>query len=171
MQAHRIADIGGNILSRVAADVERSLALRGRRQAAAVGEELAAEGRLPDHALVSSAARTRQTWDLVASRLPGEVTSVVTDELYETGPRGVLDLVRGVDDAVRTLIVVGHEPVMSGTAAVLAGPGSDPAAVAQVRVGVPTAARCVLEVPGPWSELDRGGARLVAVRHAPESSD
>ncbi|WP_454295023.1 SixA phosphatase family protein [Salana multivorans] len=144
-------------------DFQRSLALRGRRQAIAVGEALTEEGLVPDLALVSAAARTKQTWELLASRLPREVPATVTRELYETGPRSVVDLVREIDDDVSTLIVVGHEPVMSWTAARLAGPGSDPLLAEQVQLGIPTAARCVLEVPGSWAELDRGGARLVAV--------
>lgn len=44
-------------------DFQRSLALRGRRQAIAVGEALTEEGLVPDLALVSAAARTKQTWE------------------------------------------------------------------------------------------------------------
>jgi phosphohistidine phosphatase len=72
--------------------------------------------------------------------------------------------VRAVDPGVRTVLVVGHEPTMASTAAYLAGPGSDDAALAQVRVGVPTATYSVLESDEvPWSDWGKGAARLAHV--------
>lgn len=148
-------------------DELRPLALTGRRQAGAVGASLAAAGLVPDRVLVSSALRTRQTWDLVRSTLGGaEPDAHVTDRLYEAGPSDVLELVRQVDARVATLLVVGHEPTMSGLAASLAGPGSDDAAVATVRSGLSTGAYAVLEV-ADWASLDPRGATLLgAVRPA-----
>jgi phosphohistidine phosphatase len=62
------------------------------------------------------------------------------------------------------VLVIGHEPTMAATAAYLAAPGSDDAALAQVRVGVPTATYSVLESTDlPWSEWGKGTARLLRV--------
>lgn len=149
-------------------DEARPLALRGRRQAVGVGAALAEVGLVPDLALVSAAVRTRQTWELLASRLPGEPEVRITRDLYDAGTRGVLALVHEVPDDVATLLVVGHEPVMSSLAAYLAGPESDRALLQSVQLGVGTATRCVLEVPGGWAALGRAGARLVAVERSPE---
>jgi phosphohistidine phosphatase len=146
-------------------DADRPLALKGRRQASRVGMALTAAGLVPDLALVSSSLRTRQTWDLARGHLDG-VDSVVEmrDELYEASVADVLELVRAVDPGVRSVLVLGHEPTMAATAAYLAGPGSDDAALAQVRVGVPTATYSVLEsAEHPWSEWGKGAARLVHV--------
>jgi phosphohistidine phosphatase len=147
-------------------DHERPLALKGRKQAGRVGMALTAGGLVPDLALVSSALRTRQTWDLAAAHLDGAPAGglQVRDELYEASVRDVRDLLRAVDENVRTVLVVGHEPTMAATAAYLAGDGSDDAALAQVRVGVPTATYSVLEsYDRPWAEWARGTARLVHV--------
>ncbi|AEG44149.1 histidine phosphatase family protein [Isoptericola variabilis] len=146
-------------------DAERPLALKGRRQASGVGMALTAAGLVPDLALVSSALRTRQTWDLARAHLDGvDAVVEVRDELYEASVGDVLDLVRAVDPDVGTVLVLGHEPTMAATAAYLAGPGSDDAALAQVRVGVPTATYSVLEsAEHPWSEWGKGAARLVHV--------
>ena len=142
----------------------RPLALAGRRQAPEVGGLLARAGWQPDRVLVSSAVRTQQTWELVRASLGQEVTDVeVTEALYAAGQQRVLELVRAVPGTVRTLLVVGHEPAMSGTAAVLADLDSDPAAVAQVRAGLPTAAFAVLTVHRDWAGLRPGGARLDTV--------
>ncbi|WP_199421830.1 SixA phosphatase family protein [Actinotalea solisilvae] len=143
-------------------DALRPLALTGRRQAGQVGASLASSGLVPDLALVSSAVRTRQTWDLVRSALGGpEPEAEVSDRLYEAGTSDVLDMVRAVDPRVATLLVVGHEPTMSSLAATLAGPGSDDAAVATVRTGLSTGAYAVLEVPD-WAGLEPRGATLTA---------
>jgi phosphohistidine phosphatase len=61
---------------------------------------------------------------------------------------------------VRRLLVVGHEPTVSHLAAGLAGPDSDPATVARVRVGVPTASWSLLDVASGWAGLEPGGATL-----------
>lgn len=146
-------------------DDRRPLALGGRRQAGRVGMALTAAGLRPEVALVSSALRTRQTWDLASAHLEGAGDALleVRDELYEASVRHVLDLLREVDASARTVLVVGHEPTMAATAAHLAGEGSDAAAVAQVRVGVPTATYSVLEAGEPWAAWGRDSARLVHV--------
>ncbi len=145
-------------------DPLRPLALAGRRQAAEVGTALRAAGVVPDLVLVSSAVRTRQTWDLVRAGLdvPADVARV-SEDVYSAGVRSLLGLLRGLDESAGTVLVVGHEPTVSQTAAALAGPGSDDAAVARVRVGVPTAAWSVLELDGPWAALEPDSARLLRV--------
>ncbi|MFI2751835.1 SixA phosphatase family protein [Cellulomonas sp. P22] len=140
----------------------RPLALPGRRQAADVGASLSRDQLIPDHVICSSSVRTRQTWDLARTALAGDPQSVdVNDEAYHAGVRRLLEIVREVGDDVTTLLVVGHEPVVSQAAATLAGPGSDEAVLERVRVGVPTASYTVLETDVPWSALEPDGARLV----------
>ena len=150
-------------------DGARSLALRGRRQAAAVGEALDSEGPIIDAALVSAAHRTRQTWELLSSRLASKPVVEFREDLYDATVRPALAIVRETSPEVETLIVVGHEPVMSSLAALLAGGESDPGLIEQVRLGIPTAARCVLTFDGTWAELDRAAAKLEAVLRAKEA--
>lgn len=146
------------------ADELRRLTSLGVRQAAGAGGTLRATGLLPERVLVSSALRTRETWSGVAEGLAGdpEPEVVVDDALYGAGALDVVELVRATDARVRTLLVVGHEPAMSGVAAVLAGSGSS-GHLAQVRTGLPTGAYAVLEVAGAWADLEPMGARLVDV--------
>ncbi|WP_418277097.1 SixA phosphatase family protein [Isoptericola jiangsuensis] len=147
-------------------DFDRPLALNGRRQASGVGMALTAAGLVPELVLVSSALRTRQTWDLARGHLGGhpKVPVELHDDLYAASIGDVLDLVRGVDPAIKTLLVVGHEPTMAATAAYVADKSSDDAALAQVRVGVPTATFSVLSATKqPWQEWGKRSARLVRV--------
>jgi phosphohistidine phosphatase len=147
-------------------DFDRPLALNGRRQASRVGMALTAAGLVPELVLVSSALRTRQTWELARGHLGGhpKVPAQVHDELYAASVSDVLDLVRAVDPGIKTLLVVGHEPTMAATAAYVADKSSDDAALAQVRVGVPTATFSVLNATKqPWSEWGKRSAALVRV--------
>ncbi|MBO3103003.1 SixA phosphatase family protein [Cellulomonas fengjieae] len=140
-------------------DVQRPLSLVGRRQATQVGAGLAADGLVPDLVLCSASVRTRQTWELLRASLGAEPDVRYLDELYSAGSRGLVDLVRAVPVEVRTLLVIGHEPTMSQTATLLAGPRSDPGTLARVRIGVPTASWSLLEV-ADWAALDEGAATL-----------
>ncbi|WP_402377230.1 SixA phosphatase family protein [Isoptericola rhizosphaerae] len=150
-------------------DADRALALNGRKQAGRVGMALTAAGLVPDLTLVSSALRTRQTWELARAHLGnhGErnhLAAEVRDELYAASIGDVLELVRGVDPRVKTLLVIGHEPTMAATAAYLADTSSDDAALAQVRVGVPTATYSVLHaLKQPWAEWGKRSATLLRV--------
>ncbi|MEG3613856.1 MULTISPECIES: SixA phosphatase family protein [Isoptericola] len=147
-------------------DADRPLALKGRKQAGRVGMALTAAHLVPDLALVSSSLRTRQTWDLAAAHLAGRdaITVDVRDELYAASIRDVLELVRGAGSDATTVLVVGHEPTMAATAAYLADRDSDDAALAQVRVGVPTATYSVLHAEDlPWSQWGKKSATLLRV--------
>ncbi|MGU3497287.1 SixA phosphatase family protein [Mycobacterium sp. C31M] len=139
-------------------DHERPLAPRGVREAALAGDWLRASAPAVDAVLCSTATRTRQT--LERSGIDAPVRFV--ERIYDSTPGIVLAEVNGVDDAVETLLVIGHEPVMSGLTLGLAGPGSDPAAVAEVESKYPTSAMAMLTVPGSWRDLQLGAAQLAA---------
>jgi phosphohistidine phosphatase len=148
-------------------DEMRTLTPAGRRQAAHVGALLAEAGLEPDVVLCSVAVRTRQTYELLASALAAAPAAEYSEDLYDAGISGTLAVIsEGAGDA-RTVLVVGHEPVMSGVAASLAGPGSDPTSLARVRVGLPTGGLAVLELASSWRELRRGAALLTKVLVAP----
>lgn len=143
-------------------DYERRLAERGESDARAAGAWLAARGIEPDLALVSGAVRTHQTWEAVAEGAGWDEGVATYDEsLYAAGPESALDLVRGVEDGVRTLVVVGHNPTMAYLAQLLDDGDGDEDASAEMVVGYPTSAMTVFEVDGDWEDLDEAGARVV----------
>lgn len=149
-------------------DHERALAARGRTQSARVGRYLTFEDMVPSLVLVSSALRTRQTWEAVRAELPPGADAngprvLVLDELYGGGPRDVLAAIAAHGEGHATVLVVGHEPTVSHTVDVLADDLSEHSALARVRGGVPTGALCILAVDDPWDELELGGQTLRAV--------
>ncbi|KGM13653.1 SixA phosphatase family protein [Cellulomonas bogoriensis] len=154
---HAKAEPAGSVV-----DELRPLALRGRRQCGQVGAAIADRGLVPEVALVSSAVRTRQTWELVRAAL-GEAPEPrveVHDRLYGAGVEQVVAALGSVDPQVRTVLVVGHEPTMSATAAWLTGSVGDPAHLAQVRAGIPTATFAVLALDA-WDGAGRGAGQLL----------
>lgn len=90
-------------------DRERPLSARGRKDAAAMGRALAERGMTPDLALVSPAARTRQTWDLLHDAF-GDVQVRDDDALYNGGPEILRRLVEASEDEAGCLMVVAHNP-------------------------------------------------------------
>ena len=89
-------------------DLERALADRGVRDSEAAGQWFAELGLAPDGALVSAAARTRETWAGVAAAADWSVAPTYSEPLYGAGPEAALDLIRSTD-AVR-VVPGGHRP-------------------------------------------------------------
>ena len=147
-------------------DRERRLTARGRADAVAAGQQLAAWGVRPDHALVSAAARTIETWELVKQALDGSPVEEYDEELYAGSAATVLETLHGVSDEHRTVVLVGHNPVASYLATVLHDGTGDPAAIRGLLAGFPPAALAVLEHDGGWDSLGEGTARLARF-HAP----
>lgn len=142
-------------------DFDRPLAPRGRKAAPQMAAALVARGWAPEAALVSPAARTRETWALVAGVLPEAPEPAFPQALYLASAAVLLDALRRAP-AADSLLLLGHNPGLERLAALLAGPGSDPAALAALRAKFPTAGLAVLETDDDWAFLVEGGARLVA---------
>lgn len=138
-------------------DHDRPLNARGRAAAPLVGDCLRAHGLVPDRVLCSSARRTCET--LARLGLPASVEIEVDHDLYLADAETVLDLVRETDDAVTTLMVVGHNPTTHEVALHLAGAG-DPEALARLGQKYPTGALAVLGIPGGWGAVAEGTATL-----------
>ncbi len=142
------------------ADLDRPLAPRGREAAALVARYLALHGLVPDLVLCSHALRVRETWRLMAPVLGEGLASKTLRGLYEGAPGRLLEALRRVDDQVRTLMLIGHNPALGGLAQSLAGAGSKKA-LERLRTKFPTAALAVLAFDtGGWADLAAGGGRL-----------
>jgi len=148
-------------------DAERPLSDRGRRDARAAGEWLSGldlHALAPDGAaLVSSALRTRQTYEALATGAGWEAQASYDEALYAAGPDAALDLVRATADATTALLLVGHNPTMGILAQLLDdGEGDLDATTALAGAGFPTCAAAVFAVTGPWDGLGAYTARLEA---------
>src|SRR5690606_23086922 len=103
------------------ADHDRPLAERGRRDAPKAGRWLAGAGVTPELTLCSTARRCRETWKLVAPELPRRPRTVYDERLYEASLGELIAVVNGVDDEIRDLMLVGHNPGIHALAEALGG--------------------------------------------------
>ena len=145
-------------------DQERRLTARGREEAAAAGRYLAEHGVVPDHAAVSAADRTRETWAVVREHSGSTVCADVEPSLYNAGPEAVLEVLRLTPADAHTVLYLGHNPTASFLCSALDGGGGAPEALAQLLTGFPPGALAVFEYDGEWADLDTGAARLSLCR-------
>lgn len=124
-------------------DFDRRLVGRGIAESSAMGETLAELGLSPDLALVSGAARTRDTWAAVASAFP-KAQARFEDSLYLADLEVVRRLVEAAGATCGTMMVVGHNPGLQDLTLQLLREGAAPAALtARAQGGFPTAAAAV----------------------------
>ena len=91
------------------ADPERVLASRGRRNAARMGHFIKEKGLLPDLVIVSTATRTRQTFEL-ASADWSDIPVLFLDSIYEAGGTTVLAAIEAHGGDCERVMVIGHNP-------------------------------------------------------------
>lgn len=145
-------------------DHERPLAQRGQREAAAVGAWLGEQDFVPDHALVSDALRTRETWEHTrdgAGESWARCEATYDRGLYAAGIDTALDLLRQVDDEHQRVVVIGHNPTVAYLAQLLDDGEGDREATRALALGFPTSATAVFSFAGTWSDLAAGTARLL----------
>ena len=141
-------------------DRDRSLAPRGRKDALKVGAYMVHHGLIPHLAMVSTARRTRETWDQLAPALSPVPPVSYEDGLYNAGPQAIMDLIKACARSISTLLVIGHNPGMHEVALSLIASG-DVATRERLNEGLPTAGLIVIDFVGDdWQALHARGGRL-----------
>jgi Phosphohistidine phosphatase SixA len=90
-------------------DFDRRLAPRGVLESAAMGASLADLGFKPDIVLVSTSARTRDTWEAVRPSFP-DAEATFEPELYHADSGGIRHAARRAGKTANTVMVVAHNP-------------------------------------------------------------
>jgi phosphohistidine phosphatase len=141
------------------ADENRPLAERGRSDTPKIAEFATSRGLLPELAMVSSALRTRETWELFADALPEQPAHRIEPRLYSAPAERILYLVRGTAPDVGTLLLVGHNPGFEDLVRALTGSG-DTDALIRFGGAMPTASLAVVDLPGEWNAIEPRTGRL-----------
>ncbi len=142
------------------ADRDRALNARGRSAAPIVGGYLEKHGLVPDLAIISTAARTRETWSLLAPHLSRVPKVAFEDRLYNAGPDLILDVVQEAPRSAATLLVVGHNPGLHALAIAL-GVSGEVEARASLGEKFPTSALAVIGFAAEdWASVRLHGGRL-----------
>ena len=91
-------------------EFDRSLILRGQQNSSAVGAFLREHKMLPQLVLVSSAARTRETYEFMKSQWPNGIAVKFIDELYEASADTLLTVILKNCGVHSNVAVIGHNP-------------------------------------------------------------
>jgi len=145
-------------------DRERRLIERGASDSALIGRLMREKGYVPELVLCSSAARTRETWEHTGPELHAKPETKFLDSLYDASAGTILNCVQRANDAVTTLLYIGHNPGLEQLARMLV---REPASkderrtVAALMSKYPTAALSVIDFPvDRWSEIAPGEGML-----------
>jgi len=141
----------------VSRDFDRPLNPRGRRAARTVAKEMRRLGLGFDRILASPARRVIETLGEVA-QVFGPIEPHYEQALYLAAPEALLDLVRGVEDGVERLLLVGHNPGLESLVLRLTKPGALRDSVAEK---YPTATLAEIALPAErWAEVGEGTGEL-----------
>ncbi len=144
------------------ADIDRPLNARGRTACTTTAAYLHARGLVPDLALCSPAARTRETLCRILDETGWTPAVEYPASFYPGAAEHVLNHIGMVDDAVTRLLVVGHNPGIQLLALALGRPDADDIA-RRIADKYPTAGLAVLDFDGPdWSAVAPRRGRLRA---------
>ncbi len=132
------------------ADLDRPLAERGEREAPFAGRWLRDHAPVLDLVVRSPASRVLQSWELVHAEL-GYAPQVRDDErLYAEPVSTILNIISELPDDVGSVLLVGHNPELSGLVTVLCG----------TEVDLKTSAIAVLSFNGDWRDVESGSMQL-----------
>jgi phosphohistidine phosphatase len=141
-------------------DHERPLNQRGCNDAARLGVYLSRHALIPDLTLVSTAQRTRETWQYVARSLPAKPAVNFDGRLYNSTVDGIIAVIKEADHDVSTLLVIGHNPGLHETALRLIASGNVETRE-RLNEGMPTSGLAVIDfAAASWSKLHPRSGRL-----------
>ena len=141
-------------------DRERDLTARGRAAAEKMGGWCAANGVKPGLVLCSTATRARETLARLLPHLQAAGRIEFEDGLYLASAGELMARLRRVDDSVKAVMVVGHNPGLQELGLLLAGDGAA-GALPRFNAKFPTAALAELSVElKRWRDLDADAAKL-----------
>lgn len=133
-------------------DHDRPLAKRGRRQAPEAGAWLAENLTGIELAVVSTAARARETWELASGELTLAPAVRFDENAYAAWGETLRDLVRGLPEEHDTVVLVGHNPGLEDLVEMLSGE----------YLTMPTSCLAVVAWDGPWESAGLTRARVLA---------
>ena len=143
-------------------DHERPLSERGQLAAPRMAQYFREQGLKADAIWVSTATRTRQTYDLMARAFDGVVLRH-DDALYGTSSTELIGMLARQGGDARSILVLGHNPCMEMTAWSLLREDqlrTDPAQ--DMARKFPTCALAQIELPiETWKDLSAGSGSLI----------
>ena len=128
-------------------DHERPLKKRGKRDARRMGDVIISEDLIPDIVLSSTANRAKSTAYLVSESFDLESDIQLHPSLYHGSLSDYFDLISSLDDFVKIVMIIGHNPDLEEILLELT----------DINESLPTSALAQIEFDiDHWSELNNG---------------
>ncbi|MBZ9601690.1 SixA phosphatase family protein [Phyllobacterium chamaecytisi] len=141
-------------------DHARPLAERGRRACPLMGAYMVEQGLVPDLAMISTARRTMETWELIRAAFPKDITQIDEARIYDASAKAILDVIHETPPDVKALLVVGHNPGLHELALKLIRTGSQQN-LSRLQQKYPTAALVVIDFDASkWNVTSEGTGQL-----------
>ena len=102
-------------------DHERPLKKRGRRDSKRIAQEIDKNDLYPHIILSSTAARAKETVEIIVDTLDYENRIVFSDQLYMAEPEDFIDILGQLSDDYDTVLVIGHNPGMEAYLQIIDG--------------------------------------------------
>lgn len=142
-------------------DFDRPLNAKGQRAAVTVGRDLRGAGQAFDRVVASPAVRVIETLDHVARGYGASLSPAWERRLYLAAPTTILDVVHEQDDAVASLLVVGHNPGLEDLVLALVPDAAGDSLRDTVEHKFPTASVAVMTFAvDRWADVAAGTATL-----------
>lgn len=132
-------------------DFERPLNKRGNRDAPNIGIYLAKLDVSIDKILSSPAIRTRTTAEIIAEKLNFKGKIEFKDDLYIASSNAILEVVKKVDEKIKSLMIVGHNPGLTDFANFVGNKFIE---------NIPTCGVIKMEYDEEWRYLSENGCKI-----------
>lgn len=127
-------------------DFDRRLTERGRADAVRVGKEIGGAGKAFELILSSPAARAAETAELAG------LSPRFDERIYDASTGDLMAIVKGADDAIASLLMIGHNPGFERLACRLIGQD----------IEMPTGSLVEMELPvDRWPDVDSGTGKPI----------
>jgi phosphohistidine phosphatase len=142
-------------------DFDRPLNKRGEKASRAIGQWMASNGISFEHVIASPAVRVIETLDGVWTGYGRKMEPTWERRIYLASSATVLDVLREVDNAHDSVMVVGHCPAVEDLVFDLVPDDGSSPLRDEVEVKYPTAAFAQLELPiDSWADIGKPVAHL-----------
>lgn len=140
------------VVSTTGSDILRPLTASGRAGAARMGQYLFETKLTPDLVLFSPAFRARETLDIIERHIPRRMARCSEPSLYNANVNAIDCALAKTPAAVKTLLIVGHNPALGEFANARASDG-EAEALAELRKHFPAPCLAVIDFAcDEWSE-------------------
>lgn len=141
-------------------DHTRKLVERGVEAARIIGAYMFRKGIRPDKVFCSDAARTRQTWAQIEGMYSAPNVEF-TRKLYMASANEMLHMLAGLPEAVKSVMVIAHNPGVHQLCLKLAHQG-DEDALDRMFLKFPTCSLAIIDLGDvAWNDVANASGRLV----------